>query len=226
MKKFIALFLVLAMLFSFAACGNDDKVDKPEKDDTENVEKEKDDSVLIEKGGVIYIKYEKFGELLERIELTTENWKDYIKVSAYEEETVNRDAFGEIVSTETRTGYCIGAGNERYHQFQDAIIELKNKETGELTIYSLDGRYNEGALSRYLTESINLDDYECTRIKGRLYFVDLPEEAILSPVTDWGYENGFILYSRGSSEPYEIDMSTKFIHRNGGTSWDDAFSLQ
>ena len=46
MKKFIALFLVLAMLFSFAACGNDNKVDKPEKDDTENVEKEKDVSVL------------------------------------------------------------------------------------------------------------------------------------------------------------------------------------
>ncbi len=224
MKKFIALLLSVAMFLSLVACGNDTATDAQKNEDAEEAEEEEEESITIEKDGVVYIRQSKFGELLERVELTTENWKDYIKVYSGVEETIHKDAFGEVVSTESTTFYYIGADNERYHQFQDAVIELKNKETGELTVYDLAGNGSMLSQSCYVTEDFNLDDYECTRIKGRLYFVDLPEEAILSPVPNWDYDCGFILYSESSQTPYSINMATKKIALNSAISWDECLS--
>ena len=206
MKKLILLLTALLLCFSFCSCGKDS--DK----DTEKGHR----GVLTEEDGIVSIKESKFPSLIERVELTTENWKDYIKFYSFEEEIVKRDAFGEIVSSETVTRYCLGAGNERYHQFQDTVVELKDKETGELTLF---GQWagNEW----YVEEDFNLDNYECTRIKGFLYFVDLPEEALHSPLPGWDYELGFQVVSSGVTTPYSVNPGSKGIEVNG--SWDYIF---
>lgn len=212
MKNKLILTLAAVLCVSLCACGA--------SSENQSGNKVNKSSVLVEKDNMVCIKREKFSELLERIELTTENWKDYVHFYSCDEEVVHKDAFGEIISTETITHYCIGAGNQRYHQFQDAIIELKNKETGELTIYNL-GYDN----TCEVPEDFNLDNYDCTRAKGRLYFVDIPLEALHSPLPalgyDWGYDTGFYLVTKGMTTPYRVNAATKGIEQNGGASWDD-----
>ena len=210
MKKRILLLLTVTLCVFLCACGGIGNGDK-------------NASILTEKEGVVCINRDKFSEILERVELTTENWSEYIKVYSYDEERITRDAFGEVTSSEIIKHYCIGAGNERYHQFQDAVLELKNKETGELTVYYLD-RHDEYD-GCYVSEDFNLADYECTRIKGRLYFVNIPAEALHSPLPavsyDWGYENGFYLVNKHHTTPYEVESGSKMIYRNGSNSWDE-----
>jgi hypothetical protein len=93
MKRFIALLLVIALAFTLSACDSNTETKKPKKDNNKTEEK-KEDSILLEKNGYIYIKYNRFGELLERVELTKENWQEYINVYPYENTTTETDAFG------------------------------------------------------------------------------------------------------------------------------------
>ena len=223
MKKIIALLIVAIMCLSFVACGTITKDNNVDSGDNTNIITGEDnaEAVLTEKEGIVCIREDKFSDILERVELTTENWKDYIRYYSYDEKIVYKDDFGEIISTETVAHYCLGAGNERYHQFQDVVLELKNKETGELTTYNFElfGHTNTYDVSM----DFNLDDYECTRIKGRIYFVDIPMEALHSPLPDWGYDTGFFLCTEYSTTPYQVDAATKGISRNGSGSWDDFF---
>ena len=54
--------------------------------------------------------------------------------------------------------------------------ELKSKTTGKLiTLTASNDSYRPS-----VEEDFRLDDYECTRIKGTLYLVDLPVEAIIT----------------------------------------------
>lgn len=109
---------------------------------------------------------------IEIVELTTENWKEHFKVYSYSytEEKVEKDAFGEVVSTETIThsGYVLGAGNGRYHGYSDVAIELKDKATGELIVYETNN-YDIN-----VDADFSLDNYECTRIKGSIYYLNIP----------------------------------------------------
>lgn len=220
MKKILFLLLTVALCFSLCACGNGGKSSK---------------GALTKSEGIICIKRSKFPDLLERVELTTENWREHIRVVTYDEEIVQKDPFGEIVSSETVTRHCLSAGNEKYHQFQDALLELKIKATGETFYVSFmqenewyDTGSNSGfefsaqnnSVSVSVTEDFNLDDYECIRAQGRLYYVDLPEEAVHSPLPDW-YQHGFLVVSSGWTTPYEINPYTKSIRRNGSGSWDE-----
>lgn len=105
------------------------------------------------------INYLRFAECVEIVELTADNWKDYIKVYSY--------------SDKATTHYQLGAGNERYHQFDAVSIELKHLSTGEVISYEFDF---DGVND--IPEDLNLDNYECISIQGYLYFVDVPNEAI------------------------------------------------
>ena len=209
MKKIILNLITLAMCLCLCACNQNNGSGSTDNNQNVNLK-----SVLFTKDGVVSIKYNKFGKLIERIELTTDNWKDYVKVYSYEEKRVSYDAFGEVVSTEVSTLYTLGPGNERYYQFYDAVIELKDKNTGELVTYYLTPEADE------ITQEFNLDNYDCTRIKGILYFVNLPKEALHSPLPMWNYATGFQLASDGMTEPYRVNTSSKIIDRNGSGSWD------
>lgn len=219
-KKILSLLLVATMACGVVACGNSQNNEQKnnlgnnENQTTDNNSESADNKTITDKklfteyDGVLSIKGDKFAELIECIELTTENWQDYIKFYSYEKE--QKDAFGDVTSSNTY--YCIGAGNERYYHFDETVIELKNKETGELTIYEF------GYHGYVVSEDFNLEDYECTRIKGKLYFVDLPEEVLHSPI--WNYDFGFQVVEHGDCMPYEVDKITKAIRTNSGNSFD------
>ena len=197
MKKCIALILVLMLCLAFCACG--DSADTPGTTDdinngvngevdngnSENNNVDADWIVRGEKINVI-----KFREVIEIVELTTDNWKENFKVYSYSytEEKVEKDDFGEIVSTETIThnGRAFGAGNERYHWYDEVVIELKNTATGELSIFKFGAHEEPNDMS--VDEDFNLDNYECTRIKGCIYYINF---AVGELPVDTFLESGF-----------------------------------
>lgn len=144
--------------------------------DNGNSENNNADTDCLIRGGIINAAV--IRECVEIVELTAENWKEHFKVYhysySYDEEKVETDAFGEIVSSEIVThsgeGYAFGAGNDKYHWYDNVIIELQDKTTGELSIYQFDSNANDVLLE----EDFNLDNYECTRIKGSIYYWNIP----------------------------------------------------
>lgn len=174
------------MCLSLVACANSNtKINtgatkNPSKIDTGSTENSAEiDStstenpvLLYDTNGTAYFNRKVLPDLVETVELTTENWREYIKAYSYNIEEVEKDPFGEVTSTQIITRSILGAGNERYHFFDGVAIELKSKETGELTIYE----FNYNGYEYGTSADFNLDDYECTRIQGNLYFLNFPDE--------------------------------------------------
>lgn len=167
-------------------------------------------------------------EHISRVELTVDNWRDYIKEYTYDVEIVEKDAFDEITNRETVTVYRLGYGTEKYYCLS-ATIELKHKETGEILLLG-------GSLASNLAEDIeavrlepfNLDAYECTRIKGYMYFVDYPEEVfeeVLNVYDRQYYEraNASITVTSSFMEGnWSVDCEAMVIESNSD-NWADYF---
>ena len=199
MKKVLSLILALVMCLSLCACGKgsqDAQSQMPNIFETsptlggtcnDNTPPTEEPLIILDpKEGYYLINESRFDELTETVELTTENWMEYLEVWSYTQETVQKDAFGEIVSIETCTSYYLVAKGDQYYMFNDFVIELKHKTTGTLTICR--GEDYNGLIVYSSTERVPedfcLDEYECTRIKGTLSFVDIPDEVItVSPHT-------------------------------------------
>ena len=219
MKKALSLILALVMCLSLCACGGgkqDIQPQKPNSDNTSNdsVSQTEGESLIIQnpESGTPMINIKRFNELMVTVELTTENWMDYIEVCTYSREEVEKDAFGEIVSTETITHYELGAKGNKYYNFRDFVIELKNKTTGELETY----KGTNDAWIPEVEEDFCLDEYECTRIKGTLYLVDIPDEVIITNT-----DSGTRLFTVGHSNigygiPYNCYLSGADGRRIGG----------
>ena len=180
MKKALSLILALVLCLSLCACGGG-YVDTPSTTDANNNvingqgtadHQEKGIVRYNEEEGYFFINQERFSEIYTVVELTTENWQDYLEVYSWEHTTTETDAFGEVTSQNTVTKHSIGAKGGKYYYFINFAIELKNKETGELASY-----FGMVGQATWL-ENFSLDQYECTRIKGTLYLIDIPEEAI------------------------------------------------
>ena len=181
MKKIFAVILVLVVCLTTAACG----------------EHEKDDGVVTsDLDGKPCINGGKIWEITRRTELTVENWRDCLIVHSFERAYEAKDAFGEVVKTGTELCYYLGADVTRYHAFsEDAIIELKNKTTGEVAVHQLATTWvsygPEDSTEALIVK--DLDDYECTRIRGFVYYIDIPESAIL-PADETSDLAGLLLY--------------------------------
>lgn len=147
-------------------------------------------------------------EHIDRVELTVDNWKDYIKEYSYDVEIVEKDAFDEIINSEKFTVYRLGYGTEKYHCLS-ATIELKHKETGEIILFgeSLPVNLVED-INAVRLEPFNLDEYECTRIKGYMYFIDYPEEV---------FEEVLDVYDRWSIDSANASMKVTSSFMEG--SW-------
>ena len=160
-------------------------------------------------------------EHIDRVELTTDNWRDYIKVYQYDVEIVEKDAFGEVVTSEIKTVSRLGLGMEQYY-CMDATIELQHKETGEIILY--DGTGHDFVLSN----AIDLEAYECTRIKGYVYFFDFTEdviEEVLNKYDSWNINNGSAeikVTESGLERTWRVDYQGKVIENASG-SWSDYF---
>ena len=213
MKRTLSLILALLLCLCLLACdrgtqnpdsdnegsGNTDSINTPQTDSSALVLHDDDIGV--------YINQERFHEIVTTVELTVENWAEYIEVCTYTKEVVTKDAFDEIVSTETVIWYELGAKNEQYYHFRDFVIELKNKSTGELETYRGDASNGPN-----VSEDFNLDEYECTRIKGMLYLIDVPEEAIFQ------LKDGDVLFNVRYPDPSYGPYMSCFIYgrRVGG----------
>lgn len=229
MKKLIALLLAAVMCLYLCACGsketpntNDNNepsgnnsatngtVSDTDNDNAENGDTTTENPVLLyDHKGDPYINKMVLPDLVETIELTTENWHEYIKVYSYDTETVEKDAFGEIVSSEKNTWYKLGAGSERYHLFNGVAIELKDKATGELKVYEFD--YNGYSIS----VDFNLEGYECTRIQGNLYFLNFPDEVFAEAA--WiglGEMQGEMLIAYSGGFTLEAGTNAIFVQPN------------
>lgn len=161
------------------------------------------------------------GEHIDRVELTTDNWREYLRIYYYDVEVVTKDAFGEVINTETKNITHLGYGTDQYHCL-DAVIELQHKETGEFITFSGVGH------DFVLRDAIELDAYECTRIKGYLYFFVFSEEVmeeVLNKYDSWNSNNGSAniqVTSSGLERTWRVDCEGKVIENASG-SWSDYF---
>lgn len=184
MKKAISLILTLVLCLASCACGSEtQKPDsgsenqKPDSNETSTNQTEAATEGLIlypEGSSDPVINCARLKELVSTVELTAENWQDYLEVYTWTREIVEKDAFGEIVSQKTETNHALGAKEGKYFYFQEFAIELKDKQTGELETYT-GTPHSQPAVA----EDFSLERYECTRIKGTLYLIDIPEEVIM-----------------------------------------------
>ena len=187
MKKLIAWCVVMLLSISLVACGS-----SANNENSTGDRKIPAGVVGKDLNGETCIKEKKFGTLIEKVELTADNWQDYLHLFSYDEVTIERDAFGEIVSEYTNPVTVLGVKSSRYHTFSShTAIELFHKETGGRKVYEF---YYNGA---HVDAEFDLADYEFSRIQGEIYFFDIPEEVIIR--TQWGDEHGEATFKIGDS---------------------------
>lgn len=130
-----------------------------------------------EKNTVKVMSQEEFSQYITEIPITTENWKNYFE---YEYKKVeNKDAFGEIKSTsyephlklkDNMYGYVvlqIEINSDLYSNYEykrDLIIN-----SNDTILPMADFRLKSGA-------TITMNDIICTKTKGNLYTLNLPED--------------------------------------------------
>lgn len=208
MKRIFSLLLLLAMCLSVAACGQDPGSQAEQ-------ERAKTPAGIIGKDmhGGPCIKDKKAGKIIEKVELTADNWQEYIEVFSYEETTIERDSFGEVIAEYTLTYHLLGAKTERYHTFSgDTAIEFFHKATGERKVLEF---HFAGAR---VEEGFRLEDYAFSRIMGAIYFLDIPEEVIIR--TQWGDDHGEASFKIGDSSlvcTFYISIPTNTIKEWGNT---------
>ena len=222
MKKLFALLLVAVMCFSLVACGGgndtpttDNNNEQQTNESGSQQETENGDSNESEKAddngnsefkretteeGYVVISRAEFASYITKVELTTENWQDYLDIVELTEQ--ERNGFGEVVSTYTSTEFT--AKNAVGCYFDDVAINFSVIETG-------DKIYCEGQFHRviipdnysYSWEGYTINDFTCEKIVGDLIiFSNVPEECISA------YEDGGKFICIGSKENYiVIDMN-------------------
>ena len=203
MKRTFTLLLAAVMCLSLVACGGGGGRD-----------------VISGFDGSPALNLNTVGKHITRVELTLDNWREYIKEYSYTVKVVEKDAFDEITKSETITVYRLGYGTDKYHCL-GATIELKHKPTGEVVVlgHSLASNIVED-INVIQNEPINLDEYECTRIKGYIYFIDYPEETLEKVINvfdrqNYQRANGYILVSSKSFEgDWDVDCDAKVIESN------------
>lgn len=157
---------------------------------------------------------------ITRVELTVDNWRNYIKEYSYDVEIVEKDAFGEIVKAENVTIYRLGYGTEKYYCLS-ATIELKHKQTGEIVTFGKNLPTNlVKDICAVQYEPFQLNEYECTRIAGYMYFIDYSEEVMkeVLDIHDRRYAeeaNAQIVISCSVFEgSWDVDCDAKVIESN------------
>lgn len=228
MKKILVLVLATVMCLYFVACGKegtpdlDSSIDytpstndSNEGNDASSATEETPNIIVSEDDGNLKINADLAKNLIKQIELTTDNWKDYLNVYSYVVEVVVKDAFGAVTET-TTTLYRIGYGTEQYYSLENFAIELQHKETGETFTYG-----TNAGLSTFIENIIDLDEYECTRIKGYLYLFEIPETVInMNERTNAYGENAYIDITYGGVGCWDVDTDAKVISFFNGSFGD------
>ena len=152
------------------------------KKNTENVENPEND--------IKTLTQEEFSKYIKEIPVTTDNWKEYVTIESKEKQ--NFDSFGEV----TRTYYQPYAKIEDNNVYGYLLLEVKvissdimlNDGFTDTNIISVtSGRDSEIYIPNHKDNAMcTANDLQCTRIKGNLYTIDLPEDI-------WGTKGEIII---------------------------------
>ena len=124
------------------------------------------------------ISQEEFSQYIaEEIPITTENWKNYFE---YEyKETENKDAFGEVISTTYDPTLKL---KDNMYGFVILQIEINSnlydnyEYKQDLNIYRNDTILPMADFRLKSGATITMNDIICTKTKGNLYTLNLPED--------------------------------------------------
>lgn len=150
MKKIILFLLVALSGVCLSACSGNKETDEGQKDFETSHEKTANGGILISD--------EEFSGYITKIDLTTENWKEYFDV------------------VEDKNGiYGLHAKNHKnaVSQFagRTATIEIKDLKTGAINFFHV-----SESLVMQTDESYTLSDFECVSIDGSILIATVPEE--------------------------------------------------
>ena len=131
MKKTIALLLAVIMCFSLFACSGNDEENRnndPQNNHGENVENNEKSEYKreITDEGYVVISTAEFASYITKIELTIENWQEYLEIVELTEQ--ERNGFGEIINSYTSTEFT--AKNAIGCYFDDVAINFADIQTG------------------------------------------------------------------------------------------------
>ena len=161
-------------------------------------------------------------QYIKKVEITEENWKDYIDI--VEREEVTKNSFGEVVSTSVKREWGCAVGD--CASFKDFAIELKwnsdkpNPYVQEGSNIFLEGSgasiYTGGVPTGY-TDNFNPEknvdyvqaDYLFIRAKGYVLILDLPEE--LWSTNEEGIR-GIYLSENEFCETFEVSAMLRYVY--------------
>lgn len=201
MKRLLIMLFITGLCLSMVACSSGKKV-------------------VTGYDGTPALNLDTVNKHITRVELTVDNWRNYIKEYSYDVEIVEKDAFGEIVKAENVTIYRLGYGTEKYYCLS-ATIELKHKQTGEIVTFGENLPTNiVKDICAVQYEPFQLNEYECTRIAGYMYFIDYSDEVMkeVLDIHDRRYAeeaNAQIVISCSVFEGrWDVDCDAKVIESN------------
>jgi len=152
-KRIFSLLLVAIMACFICACGGSDNTNSQEGSKK------------------VVLSNEEFESYCEYIELTTENWNNYIEV--VEEERILKDVFGEEVERETHISIRL---KENCYISRDNAIRLTY--TSVYGYVSTEDFIFAGSVGRaWGISGIDMEqEYVCEKIKGKICKVSVPED--------------------------------------------------
>ena len=232
MKNIISIFLCTALIVSLAACSKDTATDNSINTsttagaDTTIVEnaKEKEPELIITINDTPGINAERFPELVETVELTTENWRDYIDFAFFTYHDETKNAFGEVIETTAYTSRHIIVKTDKYYQIvgteeKPAAIELQHRTTGKSEILALEGTdflytFSYSNVGESYFEENKMDNYDCLRIQGTLYIVDIPQEVLIDSGDDFVGLMFSVIKENTAVGYFGVTSTTHKIHMN------------
>ena len=224
MKKKVRIIFSVLLIFSVLVCGcsnnnsqggNNSNNQSSGSNSQESGSNAESEIVTIDDN--VYLDGESFPNHIKTIEMTKENWKDYLELVREEKTDTHTDAFGEVISTNNYACYYLKIKD--IGQFtcglSSALIEFTDIQSGEVLYFRESVPYYSFSLSseagiliekQYNTdETRTIDDFECMRIKGEIIFImDIPQEVLR--IDDRGREFFFVRCEvNGRDENWRFD---------------------
>ena len=208
-NKLLILLVMIMMSISLCACGGEAGSAENKNEVTSN--------------GQPIVTQKELAQYIRKVEITEENWKDYIDI--IEEEIVTKNPFGEVVDTSVRREWGCKVGNCVCYS-DDFAIELKwnsdkiypwGEKGSSIFMQGSGSTFDDSGAQEGYYEKMNpernvdyvQEDYLFARAKGYVLIMELPEE--LWSTNEDG-EQGIYLSENNFRVKYEISSMLKDIY--------------
>lgn len=131
--------------------------------------------ITVEQDGTTTISLEEFLNHIKKVDITTKNWKEYFEFEQTTEET--KDPFGEVTGLQTHNVIKVKDNNLSYSSYAVLEIEIpKGKaiyDTKQIAYLENGNSYK--FFDNYINGTITTDEITCTKAKGSVFYLDLPD---------------------------------------------------